>query len=57
MSLIEAELKALKNRVEGLEETVSLILDRQLFRSIKRGLRDIDEGRIISLEDYERSKR
>jgi predicted transcriptional regulator len=57
MSLIEAELKALKNRVEDLEETVSLILDRQLFRSIKRGLRDIDEGRIISLEDYERSKR
>jgi hypothetical protein len=53
---VEAEVELLKHRVEYLEEMVKVLAEKELSESIKRGLQDIHEGRVISLEEYEKSQ-
>jgi hypothetical protein len=42
-----------KLKVEEMEEIINIIFDRELMESVARGKKDIKEGRIISLEEYE----
>jgi hypothetical protein len=54
MQITRDEFEKLKAEVEEMEEIVSILFDRELMESIARGKKDIDEGRIISLEEYEK---
>jgi hypothetical protein len=54
MQITRDEFEKLKAEVEEMEEIISILFDRELMESIARGKKDIDEGRIISLEEYEK---
>jgi hypothetical protein len=47
------EFEKLKMKIEEIKDIISIIFDQELMRSLKRGKKDIKEGKIISLEDYE----
>ena len=38
--------------VEAMEETMEIMADKKLVKSIQEGLDDIKHGRVISLNDY-----
>lgn len=54
MQITRDEFEKLKAEVEEMEEIVSMLFDRELMESIARGKKDINEGRIVSLEEYEK---
>jgi len=55
MSLqIEEEFEKLKAKLEEMEEIISIIFDKELMESLARSKKDIEEGRIISMEEYEK---
>lgn len=41
--------------MEEIEELLSITLDKELMESLIRGEKDIEERRMVSLEEYERS--
>ena len=53
MQITKDEFEELRKRVEDMEEIISIIFDKELMESLARGKRDIEKGRIISLEEYE----
>ncbi|MCK4637236.1 MAG: hypothetical protein KAT49_05090 [Methanomicrobia archaeon] len=53
MQITKEEFEKLKLKVEEMEEIINIIFDRELMESVTRGKKDIKEGRIISLEEYE----
>jgi hypothetical protein len=53
MQITKEEFEKLKLKVEEMEEIINIIFDRELMESVARGKKDIKEGRIISLEEYE----
>ena len=38
--------------IESLEETMEIMADKKMVKSIQEGLNDIKHGRVISLNDY-----
>lgn len=54
MHITKEEFEELKAKVEEVEEILSIILDKELMESLARGKKDIEEGRMISLEEYEK---
>lgn len=48
------EFEKLKAKVEEMEEIISIIFDKELMETLARGKKDIEEGRVISLEEYEK---
>ncbi|MGC1119464.1 MAG: hypothetical protein WBA22_00090 [Candidatus Methanofastidiosia archaeon] len=48
------EFEKLKAKVEEMEEIVSILFDKELMESIARGKKDIEGGRIVTLEEYEK---
>ena len=55
MQITKKEFEELKAKVEEIEEIISIIFDKELMESLARGKKDIEEGRIISLEEYEKN--
>ncbi|MCK4310125.1 MAG: hypothetical protein KAV80_01590 [Methanomicrobia archaeon] len=53
VQITKEEFEKLKLKVEEMEEIINIIFDRELMESVARGKKDIKEGRIISLEEYE----
>lgn len=53
VQMAKEEFEKLKEKVEEIEEIISILLDKELMESLARGKKDIEEGRIISLEEYE----
>jgi hypothetical protein len=54
MHITKDEFEKLKAKVEEMAEVVSILFDRELVESIERGKKDVEEGRVVSLEDYEK---
>ena len=54
MQITKKEFEELKAKVEEMEEIISIIFDKELMESLARSKKDIKEGRIISLEEYEK---
>ena len=54
IKITEKEFEELKAKVEEMEEIISILSDKELMESLARGKKDIEEGRIISLEGYEK---
>ncbi|MGD2249229.1 MAG: hypothetical protein PVF58_12555 [Candidatus Methanofastidiosia archaeon] len=54
MQIKKEEFEKLKTKVEEMEEIISIIFDQALMESVERGKKDIEKGRIISLEEYEK---
>lgn len=51
--MTEERLGKLERRVEELEETLEVVSDRKLLRSIQGGLRDLKEGRYARFKDVD----
>lgn len=51
MQITREEFEKLKAKVEEMEEIISIIFDKELMESLARGKKDIEEGRMISLEE------
>lgn len=51
---IKKEFEKLKAKIEEIKDIISIIFDRELMKSLKRGKKDINKGKICSLEEYER---
>jgi hypothetical protein len=45
MNAAEDRIALVERRLEELEETVEILADKKLLRSIERGLEDVREGR------------
>lgn len=41
----EAKLRAMENRIEGLEETLEVLADKKTLDSIRKSLEDVKSGR------------
>ncbi len=54
VQITKKEFEELKAKVEEMEEIISIIFDKELMESLARGKKDMEEGRIISLEEYEK---
>ncbi|MBU7047447.1 MAG: hypothetical protein HXS54_13520 [Theionarchaea archaeon] len=54
MQITKDEFEELRKRVEDMEEIISIIFDKELMESLARGKKDIEEGKMISLEEYEK---
>jgi hypothetical protein len=55
MHITKDEFEELRKRVEDMEEIISIIFDKELMESLARGKKDIEEGSIVSLEEYEKN--
>ncbi|KYK38563.1 MAG: hypothetical protein AYK18_16990 [Theionarchaea archaeon DG-70] len=53
VQIAKEKFEKLKEKVEEMEEIISMLFDKELMESLARGKKDIEEGRIISLEEYE----
>ncbi|MFI5419999.1 MAG: hypothetical protein ACHQ1H_03440 [Nitrososphaerales archaeon] len=51
MSQTEQRLRKLEHRVDELEETLEIMSDKKLVRSIARGLKDLNEGKYKKYRD------
>lgn len=51
MTATEQRLRKLEHRVDELEETLDIMSDRKLVRSIERGLKDLKKGRYVRYKD------
>ena len=55
IQITKKEFEELKAKVEEMEEIISILFDKELMESLARGKKDMKEGRIISLEEYEKN--
>ncbi|MFC1455030.1 ribbon-helix-helix protein, CopG family [Candidatus Undinarchaeota archaeon] len=46
-------IRTMLKEFEAMEETLEILQDKELMKDIKRGLREIREGKVISLEKIE----
>lgn len=53
VQIIKEKFEKLKEKVEEMEEIISILFDKELMESLARGKKDIEEGRTISLGEYE----
>ncbi len=53
VQIAKEEFEKLKEKVEEMEEIISILFDKELMESLARGKKDIEEGRVISLREYE----
>ena len=53
IEITKKEFEELKAKVEEMEEIICILFDKELTESLVRGKKDMEEGRIISLEEYE----
>jgi len=44
-------LKHFQEDVEAAIETLEILQDKELLESIRRGLKDFEEGRVLSMEE------
>ncbi len=51
MTATDQRLRKLEHRVNELEETLEIMSDRKLVRSIERGLKDLKEGKYVRYKD------
>jgi hypothetical protein len=51
MSQTEHRLRKLEIRVDELEESIEVLRDKKLVRSVERGLKDLREGKFKKYED------
>ncbi len=51
MTATEQRLRKLEHRVDELEETLEIMSDKNLIRSIDRGLKDLKKGRFVKYKD------
>jgi len=51
MTATETRLRRLGHRVNGLEETLEIMSDKKLVKSIERGLKDLKEGKHVRYKD------
>lgn len=51
---LSKEIERIKKELGEMRETFEVLFDRELMESLKRGIKDIKEGRVISLEEYEK---
>jgi hypothetical protein len=54
VQITKKEFEKLKMKVNEMEEILSILFDRELMESVARGKKDIDGGKVISLEEYEK---
>ena len=53
LTVSEQRMRRLENRVEELEETIEIMSDKKLLRSIERGLADLRHGKYKRYEGTE----
>ncbi|MDG6995824.1 MAG: hypothetical protein JRN52_07870 [Nitrososphaerota archaeon] len=53
MALSERRLRKLEHRVDELEETLDIMADKKLLKSIQSGLSDYKKGRYKKYKDVE----
>ena len=51
MTATETRLRGLEHRVDELEETLEIMSDKKLVKSIERGLKDLKEGKHVRYKD------
>lgn len=51
LTAAEQRLRKLENRVDELQETLEIMSDKKLLRSIERGLKDLKQGRYNRYKD------
>jgi hypothetical protein len=50
MATLATKVVSIEKRLEELEETMDILADKKIVRSIERGLRDLQEGRFRRYE-------
>lgn len=53
MTVTEAQIRKIKNRLSSLEETVGILADKKLLKSIKESLDDFKAGRFTEYKNLE----
>jgi len=51
MTSLATKVVSIEKRLEELEETLEILVDKKTTRSIERGLRDLKQGRFHRYED------
>ncbi len=57
MTITERQLRKIEGRLTSLEETVEVLADKKLLRSIKEALDEIKEGKYSEYEDVAEFRR
>ncbi len=53
MTVTEAKIRKIERRLSSLEETVEILADKKLLKSIRESLEDIKAGRYTEYENLE----
>jgi hypothetical protein len=53
MTTLESKVVSIERRLEELEETIEILGDKKVTRSIARGLKDLKEGRFRTYKDVD----
>ncbi|MEA1993318.1 MAG: hypothetical protein U9N35_02835 [Euryarchaeota archaeon] len=53
VQITKKEFEELKEKVDEMEELLSVLLDKKMMESVARGKKDIEGGKVVSLETYE----
>ncbi len=56
MTVSEAQIRKIERRLSSLEETVEILADKKLLKSIRKSLDDIRAGRYTEYKDLEELK-
>ena len=48
------EFEILKKEVDFIEETLEVLMDKELIEGMKRGKKDIQEGRVYTSDEAEK---
>jgi len=52
--LEKKDLESMKKEIRDIKESLAVLLDRELLESAKRGLADIEAGRVLSHEEVKK---
>jgi predicted transcriptional regulator len=53
-ALIEMEQQEVRENLDSIIETVEILSDEDTMEALRRGIQDIEEGRIVPLEDVKK---
>ncbi len=56
MTVSGTQIRKIESRLSSLEETVGILADKELLKSIKKSLDDIKAGRYTEYKDLEELK-
>ena len=56
MTVSDAQIRKIESRLTSLEETMSILADKKLLKSIKESLDDFKAGRYTGYKDIEELK-